>query len=251
MQFRTYSAPNLTAVCNSGPLLLSCGAAWITAAESISTHYRLYWLACAAGFCKVWAADMRVGLIILAAGGSARLAQPKQLLPLRGRTLLRRAAETALASACRPVVVVLGAQADLLQGQLAGLDAAVVNNTQWRAGMGFSIRAGMAALAADRCEGVVIMLCDQPLVSARLLDQLGEIGRLHQSGLAAAEYGGTIGVPAFFSSAFFPQLIALPAEAGAKTILLQHQAEAARVAFPEAALDIDTKEDYQRLQKYE
>jgi len=197
------------------------------------------------------AADMRVGLIILAAGGSTRLAQPKQLLPLRGRTLLRHAAETALASACRPVVVVLGAGADRLQGEVAGLDVTVVNNTQWRTGMGSSIRAGMEALAAVRCEGVVVMLCDQPLVSARLLDQLGEIGRLDKSGLAAVEYSGTIGVPAFFSSAFFPQLIALPADAGAKTILLQHRPEAARVPFQEAALDIDTNEDYRRLQKYE
>jgi molybdenum cofactor cytidylyltransferase len=186
---------------------------------------------------------MRAGLVILAAGGSTRLAQPKQLLPLRGRSLLRHAAETALASACRPVVVVLGAKVDQMQADLAGLEVRTVNNTQWEAGIGSSLRLGVETIAAAGCNGIVVMLCDQPLVSARLLDQLVEQNAV----MAAAEYGGTVGVPAFFSADFFPELMDLPDDAGAKSLLLRHASKVARAPFPEAALDIDTKEDYLRL----
>ena len=190
---------------------------------------------------------MRVGLIILAAGGSTRLAAPKQLLPVGGRSFLRHAADTALASVCRPVVVVLGAKAEELQTELAGLDVTIVNNTQWQRGLGSSIRAGMAAIEAASCEAVAIMLCDQPLVSAQLLNRLVET----KAGVAAAEYGGTVGVPALFTAEFFAELTALPGDTGAKGLLLRHAARIARVPFPEAALDIDTPEDYQRFRNYE
>jgi molybdenum cofactor cytidylyltransferase len=187
---------------------------------------------------------MRAGLIILAAGGSTRLAQPKQLLPLRGRSLLRHAAETALASVCRPVVAVLGAKADQMRLELAGLDVTVVNNPQWQTGIASSIRTGVEAIVGAACDGVVMMLCDQPLVSASLLNRLVKAGEL-----AAAEYGGTVGVPAYFAAEFFPELMALSGDTGAKSVLLRHPSKMARVPYPEAAIDIDTKEDYQRLQK--
>jgi CTP:molybdopterin cytidylyltransferase MocA len=117
-----------------------------------------------------------VAAIVLAAGASTRLGEgrSKQLLLYRGRTLLRHSVEQALASSCRPVIVVLGAEVERCQRELAGLDVQVAVNPSWADGMGSSIRAGMTALAsaAPGARGVVIMLCDQPLVTAAFIDRL-------------------------------------------------------------------------------
>lgn len=187
----------------------------------------------------------RIGLLVLAAGGSARLGTPKQLLSYGGQTLLRRAAETALASVCRPVVVVLGAQAARCRDELSGLSVEVVENTRWAEGMGTSLRAGLDALTAD-IEGVVICLCDQPLLSSQVIDAL--VTAHHKTGgpIAACEYGGTVGVPALFSRALFPELREL-AE-GAKPLLRRYGAQVAAVPFPGGVLDIDTPRDYEHLE---
>jgi len=120
------------------------------------------------------------------------LGQPKQLLSFRGRSLLRHAAETALASVCRPVVVVLGAFAERLNGELSGLPVTVAMNLQWAEGMSSSIRAGLKALAAESAgpNAVVIMLCDQPLVSAQFLNRLVAV---HQSSGKGIGRGGIWG----------------------------------------------------------
>jgi len=187
--------------------------------------------------------------MILAAGASTRLGRPKQLLPFRGRTLLRHAAETALASLCRPVVVVLGAFAERLNLELAGLPVTVAMNPQWNEGMSSSIRAGLKALAPDRDgpDAVVIMLCDQPLISAQFLDRLVAVRQTSGKGIVAAEYGGEAGVPALFSRAYFPELAALSGSRGAKPVIARHANDAERIPLPEAALDIDRQEDVQRL----
>ena len=85
-------------------------------------------------------------IIILAAGGSTRMGTPKQLLQFEGRTLLRRAAQTALATDCRPVVVVLGASAETMRQELHGLDVVIVENANWQTGMAGSLRTGIKAL---------------------------------------------------------------------------------------------------------
>jgi len=189
------------------------------------------------------------GLILLAAGGSSRLGRPKQLLLYQGRTLLRRAAETALASQCRPAVVVLGAQADRLRAALAGLEVLIADNPDWEQGMGSSVRAGLGALEASAPDtaGVVLMLCDQPLITAASLDSLIQSHVDTGAPLVASEYGGTRGVPAFFSRALFPDLRALKGEQGAKAVLAAHAHEAATLPLPVGVWDVDTDMDYERL----
>jgi len=190
-----------------------------------------------------------VGLIVLAAGGSSRLGHPKQLLPYRGRTLLRHAAETALLSVCRPVIVVLGAQPDRLRPELSGLDVRVVDNPGWEAGMGSSIRAGLAALetASPDGAGLVLMLCDQPLITPDSLDALVRAFDDTGSPLVASAYADTRGVPAFFSRALFPELRALPDAQGAKPIIMRHAANAIALPLPAGVWDVDTEADYNRL----
>jgi len=192
----------------------------------------------------------QTGLILLAAGGSSRLGHPKQLLPYQGRTLLRHAAETAFASRCRPVVVVLGAQAARLRAEMAGLEVLIAENPDWEQGMGSSIRAGLGSLEASApgLAGVVLMLCDQPLITAGALDALVQSHLDTNAPLVASEYGGTRGVPAFFSRALFPDLRALKGEQGAKAVLAAHAPEAVALPLPAGIWDVDTESDYERLQ---
>jgi molybdenum cofactor cytidylyltransferase len=180
----------------------------------------------------------QVAVIILAAGASRRLGQPKQLLSFRRKSLLRHAVETALRTNLRPVVVVIGSEAERMRQELSGLDAQVVENQEWREGAASSIRAGLKEVG--EVAGVVIMLCDQPFVPAEFLERLGNSERL-----AAAEYGGSVGVPAFFAREFFDELNELKGDQGAKKILIEH--DATRIPCPEAAVDIDTPESISKL----
>ena len=191
-----------------------------------------------------------VGLLLLAAGSSSRLARPKQLLPYQGGTLLRHAAEVAAASPCRPLVLVTGALHDDLLPELANLPFHVVRNDAWADGMGGSIAAGLQELetAAEGppVDAVVVMLCDQPLVNEDVIGQL--IVQFQATGqpVVAAAYAGTQGVPALFSRAVFPQLLALRGASGARE-LLQHYAHLPAVDFPGGATDVDTEAQYKAL----
>ena len=188
------------------------------------------------------------GLILLAAGESARMGQPKQLLRFGGRTLLRRAAEEAVASGCQPVTVVLGALADRMTAELSDLPVRVVINREWEEGLGGSIRAGMEALLAgpdgDRVEAVVMTLCDQPFCTAAVIRRLMAAHDELKSPAVASSYDGVRGVPALFGRALFPELLELTGPEGARRILQRHADETIEVALGDAAGDIDTPEDY-------
>lgn len=192
-----------------------------------------------------------IGVIVLAAGASTRMmGSPKQLLPFRGRNLLRHAAETALASRGGPVIVVLGAQCERLRAEIDDLPLLVVENELWAEGMGASIRAGITALK-EKCpeiSGALLMLCDQPFVTP---ESLNEMLAAYESGGAAAvasEYDGAPGVPALFDRSLFPELLALQGPAGAKRVLQRHRGELLCLPLPAGALDVDTPADYERLQ---
>lgn len=192
-----------------------------------------------------------VGLVLLAAGGSIRLGQAKQLLVFGGETLLRRTGRAAQASRCRPLVAVLGAQAERMQGELAGTSFAVTHNPHWQRGMGSSVRCGLEALlaVAPEVQAVVFAVCDQPFLSPGVLDALVDAFLRQGALLAACAYGGAAGVPALFARALFPELLALPDEAGAQQILRRHAPDVVRVPFPEGLTDIDTPGDYARLRQ--
>lgn len=193
---------------------------------------------------------MKVGAILLAAGGSTRLGSPKQLLRFGGASLLRHAASAAMID-CAPVVVVLGSGADEQADELWGLSVHPVTNPDWRKGMGTSVRRGMTALdtLAPGADGVLLTLCDQPLVWAGALMKLLDAFRRADSAdaMVAAAYNGTVGVPAVFGRAHFDALRTLPDDTGAKSLLMKHRASIIEVPLPEAALDIDTREQYARF----
>jgi len=202
-----------------------------------------------------------VGLIILAAGASTRLGAPKQLLTYRGRPLLRHAAETALASVCRPVLVVVGARADHTEAMVDGLPVAIVENTAWAEGIGTSIACGLSALMnpaplaspllKDKeqwpaLDAVVFAVCDQTLVTADVFNDLVRTYDVAGRAIVASAYGGSFGVPALFDRSVFPELLDLH-EAGAKSVILRDPQRVAAVDFPGGVVDIDTPADVAQL----
>ncbi|MFO0838403.1 MAG: nucleotidyltransferase family protein [Phycisphaerae bacterium] len=191
------------------------------------------------------------GLILLAAGGSTRLGRPKQLLRFQGQSLLGRAASAALASCCRPIVVVLGAEADACRAEIADLPVSVTINSAWQRGMGSSLRAGLESLRATPSEtapfepaAVVLMLVDQPGVDAELLDRLVAAWRETGRPIVASAYEQTLGVPALFSCERFEQLRTLPDDVGARGLIRDAPpSDVAVVEAPQGARDIDTPVD--------
>lgn len=175
------------------------------------------------------------------------MGQPKQLLPYHGRTLLRHAAETAVASGCTPIIMVTGALHEELVLEIADLPIQAVRNSDWNSGMASSIRTGLAAVAPAQPSAVLIMLTDQPLVTPALLRQLVEQQQQTQAPIVAAAYGDTLGVPAVFDRALLPQLMQLQGQQGAVRLIGSLGATVERIDFPAGLLDVDTPEQYAAL----
>ena len=193
--------------------------------------------------------DVKIGGILLAAGGSSRLGRPKQLLEFKGKTLIRRAAETLAESTCDPIVVVLGAEIERSTAELNGLDIAISINENWQAGMSSSIISGLRSLfeVEPELDAVVITLCDQPHVTSADFDELITAYRGSFSQVVAASFGEITGVPALFSKQLFSELLALTGDKGARQFIRTHNEIVESVEIEKAAVDIDTLDDADRL----
>jgi molybdenum cofactor cytidylyltransferase len=193
-----------------------------------------------------------IGLVLLAAGPSTRLGEPKQQLLYQGETLLQRALHTALNSECQPVVLVLGAYAESLLPAIPAGAVRVILNPTWSEGMASSIRMGLLELqhTEPRLEGVIFMLCDQPFVEPSLLNNLIRQKQLTGKEIIACSYQDTIGTPALFSQAFFSEILTLQGQEGAKKLLFEHSPAVATITFEGGAFDIDTPADYTALQHF-
>ncbi|WP_058999133.1 nucleotidyltransferase family protein [Leptolyngbya sp. NIES-2104] len=188
-----------------------------------------------------------IGLVLLAAGASSRMGTAKQLLPYQGRSLLRYMAEVALASRCSSVVVVLGAHVDRTRLEIRDLPVQTIENPHWSSGVGSSIQAGVQQITAQPLDAIIVMLCDQPLVTSANLNQLIESYQATQPSVIASAYADTLGVPALFSHQLFPDLLRLSPNEGAKHLIKQYRDRVDSISFPKGAIDLDTPEDYQRL----
>jgi molybdenum cofactor cytidylyltransferase len=190
-----------------------------------------------------------IGVILLAAGASARMGEPKQLLKFQGETLLRRAAKVALA-ASRKVVVTLGSRIKIMRKEVEDLPVEIVENENWATGMSGSIRVGLKKLIADdQLKAVILMVCDQPFVDETLLEKLTAGFHETDALIVACAYRNTLGVPALFHRRLFPELLALDTPTGAKHLIQKYAGQAETISFPEGAFDVDTPADYENLMK--
>jgi molybdenum cofactor cytidylyltransferase len=188
----------------------------------------------------------RFGVVILAAGASARLGRPKQLLPYLGKTLIEHAARTAIASGADEIVVVVGADGGAIREKLKGLPVRVVLNPDWASGMGSSIRRGIGALGSG-IECAVIALCDQPRITPDLLRNLAQRHFETGSSIVASSYDGILGAPSAFGKDQFPSLLALAGNTGARDLIRQSAMPIETVEFSGGNIDVDVAAEIPRL----
>jgi molybdenum cofactor cytidylyltransferase len=185
---------------------------------------------------------MSIAAVVLAAGASKRLGAPKQLAMLGGETLLERAVRVAREAGCLPVVVVVGAEYVKVLGNSVLGDVVTVINDKWEEGIASSIQLGVRTLGfvAKDAEGVLLMTCDQPSVTAKHLFHL-----TLRADVKASRYAGKNGVPAFFPKKYFDKLMELKGDAGARELL----AEASYEELENGELDVDTVADLERARQ--
>jgi molybdenum cofactor cytidylyltransferase len=185
--------------------------------------------------------------VVLAAGTASRFGSQKLLAPFDGATLVRRTVENVLASQVFETVVVLGREGDGVRDALAGLPVRFVTNPGFRGGLSTSLRAGVEVVEPS-ARAAVIVLGDQPGVTAAIIDQLIEEGRRSGRPIVVPEYAGVRGNPVVFDATMFAELRAIEGDYGARGVIARDPARVATVSFPfDMPADVDTPEDYARL----
>jgi molybdenum cofactor cytidylyltransferase len=190
------------------------------------------------------------GIIILAAGESSRFGGIKQLLPFGATTLLQHVIDEAVGAEAEPVVVITGANANMVSASIRDVSKLnLLNNEKWELGISSGIVAGVHyILSLSPAIGkIIIAVCDQPFVSSALFEQLDQTQEKSGKPVVACTYADTVGTPALFTAKYFDQLLSLKGDEGAKKILKNNREDVATVEFPEGQIDIDTQKDYEKL----
>jgi molybdenum cofactor cytidylyltransferase len=191
----------------------------------------------------------RVAGVVLAAGGSSRLGEPKQLVEFRGRPLVWHVVRLGLAAGLSPLVVVVGAAADPVRQALAGEPIQFLDNPDWASGQSTSVRAGLAAVGAE-VEAAIFLLSDMPLIGPQLVRAVVQAHRTSLAPLVAPRAGGRRANPALFDRVTFPALRQLTGDQGGRSLF--DRFPSVWVEWAEAAmLDLDTPEDLRRLRDLE
>jgi molybdenum cofactor cytidylyltransferase len=184
----------------------------------------------------------RPWVILLAAGGSHRFGGAKQLARIDGESLLRRMARVALGSSAAGCVVVLGARADRLRRELAGLPLRVVVNSFWRRGLSSSLAAGVASLPVG-ARGALILLADQAAIGPPALELLQAAWRADPRAVVAARIGNTLGPPAILPRGLFREVKRLRGDRGARDLLRDPARRTIGIELPGASVDVDRPAD--------
>lgn len=191
-----------------------------------------------------------VAAIVLAAGASRRLGQPKQLIVCGGETLLARAVRLSIEAGATPVIAVLGANLEIISASVAIDPAILAINDRWQRGISTSIHAGLKALdaVARNSAGALMLSCDQPRLTVDHLRALIHTFAVQsQPSIVASAYAGALGVPAVFPRAAFPHLRALRGDKGARALLLNPPCPLVAIPFEGGEIDIDEPEDLTHL----
>ena len=189
----------------------------------------------------------KTGIIILAAGNSSRMGEPKQLMMYKNKTFLQHIIGEAKSANLEPVICVTGYQSELITKSITGMGVSIIYNQLWRDGMGTGIAAGIKQLLLSDVDSVILAVSDQPHVSSDLFSSM--LALKDQSGkrIVACSYAGTLGTPVLFDRDYFNQLKSLSGNQGAKNIVKLNIPDVCPIEFEKGRIDIDTKEDYENL----
>ena len=189
------------------------------------------------------------GIVILAAGNSSRLGEPKQLLQFENKSLIRHVADAAVNSVDSAVIIVSGSNEKLISNELNKLPVHLIHNADWQEGMASSISVGIQEIIRinPSIKGVILAVSDQPFVTSRLFLDLIEKAKANEKCIVACSYEDTSGTPVLFPKQYFSSLTSLNGAEGAKKLLKKFAADVVTIPFPLGGIDIDTKEDYQKL----
>jgi len=185
-------------------------------------------------------------VVLLAAGESRRLGEPKQLVVVDGEPLVRRVARAALETGPTQALIVVGARAEAVWGAVADLSLTRVQCADWSEGLSASIRAALRTIDSH-VGAALFVLCDQPALRASHLQSLVERWRMDPARAAASSYAGTLGVPAVLPRAWFEGLTGLAGDRGARDLLRARAHEVTAVESPGLANDVDGPADLERL----
>ena len=189
---------------------------------------------------------MKTAILILAAGRSRRMGKPKQLLKVGAKTLLQRAIETALGASAGAVYCVIGAQATAIREHIRGYPIHILENTEYNTGLSSSLKCGIEAVEKGHLRSVLVLLADQPKITAQHLKALLRAHEEAAPAIVATGYPHGLGVPAVFSRVHFARLKGLQGDKGAREILNSNRDKAIGVPFTDL-VDIDTPQDYQNF----
>ncbi len=192
-----------------------------------------------------------VGAVVLAAGRSSRMGEPKQLLVLDGKPLLQHTLNNVHCADVGDVVLVLGAAAEDIRPQVSSKGVKIVVNQDYQRGMGSSLGVGLSALD-PQTDAALIVLADQPFVQSATLDQIIEAYRRSGAEIVIPMYQGFRGNPVLLDRSVFPELMALTGDIGCRSIFGDHVEGIMKVAVDDIGvlLDIDSKEDFAKAQRF-
>jgi len=198
------------------------------------------------GFPRILAVHEPVAGIILAAGGSRRMGQPKQLLPWKGEPLVRHVAKTALAASLSPVILVTGDHGAQIQAAVQDLAVTLVQNPDWEVGQSTSVQAGVRALSRKN-GAAIILLADQPWVTVTLLRSLVESHAETLARIVAPQVAGQRANPVLFDRLTFHDFMFIRGDRGGRSLFSKYPVQWLEWQDANLLLDIDTPEDYRRL----
>jgi len=190
----------------------------------------------------------KIAAVILAAGGSTRFGQPKQMLDWDGQPLVAHVADIAMDAGLDPVIVVLGHEAERIQALLGTRPVQIVMNWRWEDGLSTSMQAGLVALPPDT-EAAVFLQCDQPLIGSALLAKLVAHFELTDASIVFPSHAGQRSSPTLFARELFSELAVVTGDIGGRATIARHSDKTAtfEVTDPDILADIDTPDDYKAL----
>ena len=193
--------------------------------------------------------DKNIAILLLAAGESSRMGRPKQLLMYKGQTLLQRSIDAAVAVKAGSVLVVLGANASIIESSVSLKNVYVTINDQWKEGMATSIKAGIKFLIENKIavDAILILMVDQPYIDSDLLEEIIHTYRTSGKKIIYCSYREGKGPPALFDKAMFEDLLQLEGNQGGKRLIEKYSDQATSVEFPLGYIDIDTMVAYTKL----